>query len=312
LLARVERLGKEARQVLERASVVGTTFPVWLLSHLCEDVLPVGRLSGALEEAARRSLIAPPPFAQAHTFSSQSLCEAIYATLSHATRRDLHERAGDRLAQTDASTFYERLEQIAYHYGRSGDAYKAAHSARLAGDKARTRQADGAAVTFYERALSVAGNADVATEQRFAREGLGDVHALHGEGEEASVAYRAALTGATEEDAQRLEAKLVLVSPLVGQVDSDSLADAGRRLSSSASLRSWLWVAQCWAHAERGELEAAAAVCEDVSAAVGGSAGTVIREMLAGLDRGEPLLSYSDLFALFAPAYLRSAPGGVA
>jgi predicted ATPase len=310
LLAQVERLSKETREVLRRGAVIGTTFPVWLLSHLCEDVLPVGRLSGALEEAARSSLITPPPFAQAHTFKSQSLYEAIYATLSHATKRDLHERAGDRLAQTDESTFYERLEQIAYHYNRGGDAYKAARSARLAGDKARARQADDAAIAFYEQALSVTGEADVASEQRLAYEGLGDVRALRGEGEAAIEAYQAALAGAPEEDVSRLEAKLALVSPLTGQVDSDSLEDARLRLPSSASLRPWLGAALCWAHAEQGEVEAAEAVCQNLPATAGESAGGFIREMLIGLDRGEPLLSYSDFFALFAPSYLRSVPGG--
>jgi class 3 adenylate cyclase len=305
LLAQVERLGKEARQVLERASVVGTTFPVWLLSHLCEDVLPVGRLSGALEEAARSSLITPPPFAQAHTFSSQSLCEAIYATLSHATRRDLHERTGDRLAQTDESTFHERLEQIAYHYSRSGDAYKAAHSARLAGDKARACQADGAAVAFYERALSETGDADVAGEQRLAHEGLGDVRALQGEGEAAVKAYQAALLSALPEDTPRLEAKLALLSPMLDQPDPELLEQALRQLPGSASLRSWLEAALCWAYAERGEVKAAAAVCQGLPSGAGGSAGGFLQEMLGGLDRGETLISYSAFFALFAPSYLR-------
>lgn len=310
LLAQVERLSKETREVLRRGAVIGTTFPVWLLSHLCEDVLPVGRLSGALEEAARSSLITPPPFAQAHTFNSQSLYEAIYATLSHATRRDLHERVGDRLTQTDEATFHERLEQIAYHYSRGEDAYRVARSTRLAGDKARASQADAAAAVFYDQALSVTGTADVAVEQRLAHEGLGDVRALQGEGEAAIEAYQAALAGAPIEHAQRLEAKLALVSPLVGAADSDLLEDARSQLPAVASLQSWLGAALCWAYAERGETEAAAAVCEELPVAVGKSAGDFIREMLIGLDRGEPLLSYSDFFALFAPAYLRSVSGG--
>jgi class 3 adenylate cyclase/tetratricopeptide (TPR) repeat protein len=310
LLAQVERLSKEARQVLERGAVIGSSFPVWLLSHLCQDVLSAGQLSGALEEAARRSLISPPPFAQAHTFTSQSLCEAIYATLSHATRRDLHERAGDCLADTDRSTFYERLEQIAYHYSRSGDATKAARAGRLAGDKARARQADDAAVAFYEQALAVTGEASVVSEQRLAHEGIGDVRALQGEGEGAIEAYQAALAGAPAEDVQRLEAKLALLSPWAGPPDADSLEQAWLRLPASAALRSWLRAAQCWAHAERGELEAAVAVCEGVSAGTSGAAGGVIREMLTGLDRGEALPSYPDFFALFAPSYLRSVPGG--
>jgi class 3 adenylate cyclase len=308
LLAQVERLGKETREVLRRAAIIGTTFPVWLLAHLCEDVVPVGRLTDALEEAARDALIAPPPFAQAHTFSSQSLYDAIYATLSHAVRRDWHERAGDRLAQTDDSTRYERLEQIAYHYSRGGDAYKAAHFTRLAGDKARARQADDAALAFYTQALSVAEGADV--DRRLAHEGIGDVRALQGEGEAAIGAYRAALEGASPEDVQRLEAKLALSAPLVGPADPELLEEAQHRLPSSASLRLWLGAALCWIRAERGELEAAAAVCQSLPSPAEGAAGGFLQEMLADVDRGEPVPSYSDFFALFAPSYLRLSPGG--
>ncbi|MBN1978393.1 MAG: AAA family ATPase [Anaerolineae bacterium] len=311
LLAQVERLGKETREVLRRGAVIGTTFPVWLLAHLSEDVLPVGRLTHALGEAARNALIAPPPFAQAHTFSNQSLHDAIYATLSHAARQRWHERAGDRLAQTDAPTLYERLEQIAYHYGRGGDAYKAAHFTRRAGDKARVRQADDVALAFYAQTLSVEAGADVAAEQRSAHEGIGDVRALRGEGEAAAGAYRAALAGASERDARRLEAKLALVSPLIGPADLGPLQDAQQQLDRSASLQPWLEAALCWVHAERGEMETAVAACERLSSKSDGLAGSLLREMLAGLDRGEPSLSYTDFFALLAPSYLRAAlPGG--
>jgi predicted ATPase len=311
LLAQVERLGKETREVLRRGAVIGTTFPVWLLAHLSEDVVPLGRLTNSLGEAARNALIAPPPFAQAHTFSNQSLHDAIYATLSHAARRSWHERAGDRLAQTDAPTLYERLEQIAYHYSRGGDACKAAHFTRCAGDKARARQADDIALTFYEQTLSVDECADVAIEQRSAHEGIGDVRALRGEGEAAAEAYHAALAGASERDAQRLEAKLALVSPLISPADPGALQNAQRHLGPSASLQPWLEAALCWVHAERGEMDNAVASYERLSAESDGLAGSLLGEMLAGLDRGESSLSYSDFFALLAPSYLRAAsPGG--
>ena len=311
LLAQVERLGKVTREVLRRGAVIGTTFPVWLLAHLSEDVVPVGRLTNSLEEAARNTLIAPPPFAQAHTFSSQSLHDAIYATLSHAARRRWHERAGDRLAQTDTPTLYERLEQIAYHYSQGGDAYKAAHFTRRAGDKSRARQADDVALTFYVQTLSVDDGPDVSAEQRLAHEGVGDVRALQGEGEAAVEAYETALSGAPDQDARRLEAKLALLSPLTGSADSALLQEAQRRLDPSADLQAWLETALCWVYAECGEMEAAAAACEHLSSAAGGLAASLLQEMLASLERGEPQFSYADFFALLAPSYLRAAlPGG--
>jgi hypothetical protein len=144
-----------------------------------------------------------------------------------------------------------------------------------------------------------------------AHEGIGDVHALRDEGKAADEAYQAALAGALEQDVQRLKAKLALLSPLLGSVDPDPLQEARQRLDSSASLQAWLEAALCWVHAERGEMETAAAACEHLTSESDGLAGSLLREMLGGLERGEPSLSYSDFFALLAPSYLRAvSPGG--
>jgi hypothetical protein len=89
------------------------------------------------------------------------------------------------------------------------------------------------------------------------------------------------------------------------------LQDAQRQLDPSASLQPWLEAALCWVHAERGEMDNAVASYERLSAESDGLAGSLLGEMLAGLDRGESSLSYSDFFALLAPSYLRAAsPGG--
>jgi len=193
LLAQVNRLAQATQKAIRRGAVIGTTFPTWLLTCVCQETLPPDQLDEVLEQVARRGLITPPSLAQTHAFSSHSLHEAVYATLSHAQRRAWHEQVGDHLAQTDEATRYERLEQIAYHYSRSDNPTKAARFTRLAGDKARARQANGAALAFYAQTLAVADGDAVAAEQRLAHEGIGDIYAPRGEGEAAHAAYQAAL-----------------------------------------------------------------------------------------------------------------------
>jgi class 3 adenylate cyclase len=309
LLAQVERVGQETREALRRAAVIGVTFPVWLLAHLCRDVLSPNQLSGALEQAARHSLIAPPPFAQAHTFGSESLHDAIYGALAHATRRQWHEQAGDLLAQDEAAR-YGRLEQIAYHYGRGDNPHKAARFARLAGDKARARQAEEAALAFYAQALAVADGDEVAAEQQAARESIGDLHALRGEGQEARTAYRAALLGALPEDSRRLEAKLALLTPLTDEASPAMLDEVGQALPSSDPLKPWLRAAQVWLYAGHGERAAALALGRDLLRAAGDSVATVLREAVESLDGDKPLPPYTYLFAVYARSCLRLTSGG--
>jgi len=305
LLAQVDRLGQEARESLQRGAVIGSTFPAWLLAHLCQDALPSDQLERALGRASRRSVVAPPPPGRAYAFSSQLLHDALYAALSHELRREWHERVGDRLAEADEATRYERLEQIAYHYSRGADASKAARFTRLAGDKARARRADEAALSFYAQTLAVADGEEVAAERRLAHEGSGDVHALRGAGEAARASYRAALEGASSAEERRLRAKLALLCPLVGSPDAELLEEARQALPSSAPLRPWLGAALCWLHAERGETEAAVALCRALLAAAGEPVASLLREAQQSLAGGEPLPSYGDLFAVFARSCLR-------
>ncbi len=305
LLAQVNNLAPEAREVILRGAVIGDTFPAWLVADLCADTFSANQLSAALDVAARRSIISPPPPCPEHVFNNQSLHNAIYTTLSHARRRQWHTQVGDLLAQADKPTRYARLEQIAYHYSHSDDPLKAAHFTRLAGDKARARHTDEAALSFYAQTLDVSGEKAIATEQRLAHEGRGDVHALRGELETARSAYQAALPGASNQDERRLRAKLALLAPLIGPATPGLLQKAQSTLSPSHPLHPWLDAALVWIYAERGEIEEARSLCQHVLAADRGETATLLQEALENITGGKPLRPYDDFFALFARANLR-------
>ncbi len=309
LLAQVNRLDRDTQEAIRRGSVVGAAFPTWLLARLCHENLPADRLSEPLDQASRRGLIAPPPPAQAHVFSSHSLHEAVYAALSHAQRRTWHEQVGDYLAQADDSTWYERLEQIAYHYSRGRDSYKAAHFTRLAGDKASARQANEAALAFYAQTLVVVDGERVAVERRLAHEHSGDVHALRGDGEAARAAYQAALRdGPLEEGSEagcRLRAKLALLAPVIESAGPGSLEQAWDALSPSDPLWPWLGAARVWLHAGRGRVEDAITACRDLLPQTERPVRILLMEAQESLEYGVPLPPYADFFAVLARFCLR-------
>jgi class 3 adenylate cyclase len=313
MLAEVERLTEDAREVVRRAAIGGTIVSTGVLVHLCQDIVAADELVDPLDEAARRGIIAPPPPAPAYSFASQLLHEAVYTALSHASREAWHEQVGDWLAGGGEAACYERLEEIAHHYSRSADAEKAARYTRLAGDKSRARQADEAALAYYAQTLSVEGGDGIAAERQRAHEGMGDVRALRGEWEAAREGYRAALEEKVpgEETARsRLEAKLALLSPLAGPAGPGPLEEARLALPEADRLRSWLGAALCWVQAARGETDAAAATCRQMLPAVGEPLATALREALASLDTRDRLPAYADLFSLFTHTCLRTVPGG--
>ena len=307
LLAQVERLGEEARQVMRRGAVIGFSFPTWLLASLCAE-MPSERLTTALEQAARRSLIAPPPPEREHTFTSQSLHDAVYTTLSHATRRAWHKQIGDRLADADPATRYERWEQLAYHYTCSGDVQKAARYTRLAGDKARARQAYRSALSFYTQTLALDGGAAIESEQRLAQEGCGDVHALQGNVVAARAAYRAGLRGARPDDRRRLQAKLALLTPFSRATVGLTLEKAQRELLPDHPLWPWLGGARVWVHARHNATPTAVALGRALLSRAGETVATLLREALDLLTRGEPLPPYASFFELFAHSCLSQPP----
>lgn len=310
LLAQVNQLNRESQEALQRGSVIGDLFPDWLLASLYGDACSPEHLAGALERAARHAFISPPPPERIHLFSNIALHNAVYETLSHSLRRAWHERLGDALAEGDERLRYERLEQMAHHYSQSENAGKAARFTRLAGDKARARQADEAALAFYGQTLAVEGDhAEIAAEQRRAHEGVGDIRTLQGEPQAAHAAYQAALEEAPPESAARLRAKMALLVPLWQEVGVDELEEECQSLPRTDALYAWLGAAQVWLLAGRGEEERAIRLARDVAQTAGKPVSSLLHEALDRLPKDAALPSYEDLIALFARTHLRHPPG---
>jgi hypothetical protein len=309
LLAQVDRLGSQARETIQRGAVVGSTFATQILALMSQGLSP-SQLEAVLDHIARQSLIAPPPPGPTHSFSSQSLHDAVYATLSHAQRREWHEQVGDHLAAGDELTIYERLEQIAHHYSHSDDGLKAAHFTRLAGDKARGRHADEAALAYYAQTLAVRNGKGVNEEHRWAHEGNGDIHSIRGEAELAIESYRAALVKCAKQDGARRRAKLALLGPLTDVSDPAPLEEVRAELPRQGALALWTGAALTWLYAEQGDINKAIEFGQEIIAAAKEPLKTLLQDGLDKLATEEPLPSYSDLFEVLADSLFRLSRGG--
>jgi class 3 adenylate cyclase/energy-coupling factor transporter ATP-binding protein EcfA2 len=310
LLAQVDRLDPQARETTQRGAVIGSTFSTQLLTEITQERFAPQQLDQTLDMIARRDLIAPPPPGRSHTFSSHSLHDAVYAALSHAQRQSWHKQIGDHLAETDEETRYECLEQIAYHYARSGVPFKAAHFTRLAGDKARSRQADAVALKFYSQTLDVQGKGrNVAAEKRLAHEGIGDVHSLHDELDDALRSYKAALEGAYKKDQPRLRSKIALLGPLIRKRVRKPLESSQAELPKTDPLRAWVGAAVVWLYAAK-DVSHALELCKPLLDTATDSAQVILQQFSDSLEKEEPLPPYEELFSLYTSSRLRLPPGG--
>jgi class 3 adenylate cyclase/tetratricopeptide (TPR) repeat protein len=170
LAARLERLGFEERELLERGAVEGEVFHRLAVRALASDRLATEvelRLAGLV----RKELIRPHPATlrgdEAFRFRHLLIRDAAYDGLPKSTRAELHERFAQWLEQV-ASELIELDEIVGWHLeqalryrrdlGLATDpelARRAAEHLHAAGRRASVRNDVPAATTLLERALAL-------------------------------------------------------------------------------------------------------------------------------------------------------------
>ncbi|HJK91301.1 MAG TPA: tetratricopeptide repeat protein, partial [Polyangiaceae bacterium LLY-WYZ-15_(1-7)] len=203
--ARISSLAPAERELLEKASTMGGVF--WLgalvaLSRIDADApdlwggheSQLAYYREALESLAERDYVLPmpdssipgePEFAFKHNLERETLHRL---THRHRMRR-YHRVVAEWLELKLPSRGEEQLELLAQHYDEAGLSEQAARAYLDAGDRARSRYANGKAAEYYRRGLELLGEGDI----RRRLEGLhhyGDVLQLAGENEGAKVAFR--------------------------------------------------------------------------------------------------------------------------
>jgi tetratricopeptide (TPR) repeat protein/transcriptional regulator with XRE-family HTH domain len=148
---RVSRLQPATQRVLEEASVLGEAFSF-------EDLMSVVGLGErqaeeALEEAEAYGLVRTTRdrYAFDHALTQQS----IYAGLSPARRKRLHNSAGEGLRKLTEKVRHKRAAEISRHFMEGGSPERALPYALLAGDEAAAVFAHGEAELHYRFALDL-------------------------------------------------------------------------------------------------------------------------------------------------------------
>ena len=158
IMARVDRLAEEVKQVLRMASVIGRSFLYRVLKAIAEagqrldDDLSDLQASELIQEKQRLPELE-------YLFKHALAQEATYESILLQRRRELHTR----VAQAIESLFAERLEKfyglLAYHYARAEVWDRAQEYLLKAADHAGQMAADAEALNLYEQAMAAYGRA---------------------------------------------------------------------------------------------------------------------------------------------------------
>ncbi len=148
---RLDRLGNEAKSVLQEAAVIGRVFRIDLLEQI--TAFPQA-CSDCIDAIERMNLIRRIPEHQAPTygFKHTIVQEVVYKSLLKKDRRIIH----GRIARTLESRFQGRLDSVpellALHYANSDHSQKAANYLIRSGEKSLKKYAVEESHRYYEKA----------------------------------------------------------------------------------------------------------------------------------------------------------------
>ncbi len=154
LMGRLDRLST-AKEVAQRASVLGREFPYALLAGVA------GMDEAALRDGLARLADAEILFARGeppaatYTFKHALIQETAYQSLLKRTRQQLHARVAEVLEERFSERVAAEPEGIARHYEQAGHVAQAIAHYQRAGERATQRSANEEAIGHLRRALAL-------------------------------------------------------------------------------------------------------------------------------------------------------------
>jgi tetratricopeptide (TPR) repeat protein len=166
LAARIDRLGPEAKRLLQAAAVIGKDVPMPLLLAIADAPEPVVRAELTHLQAAEflyETWLFPD---LEYTFKHALTHEVAYGSLLQDRRRTLHARIVSAIEALYPDRVTEQVERLAHHAFRGNQWAKAVAYLRHSGSKAAARSAHPEAVECLDQALEALGRLPASRETR--------------------------------------------------------------------------------------------------------------------------------------------------
>jgi len=185
IASRLDRLEPEARNILQMASVIGRSFYVKILEHLCGlDNLMLALYLSTLEEFEYISKLKSHPELE-YQFRHPLLMEIAYNSILKKRRRELHYKTGEAIKEIYKDRLDDFTELLAFQYSNSDNYRTAIEWLKKAGFRAKSRYANEEAIKYFQMMVSIvkedfAGAVHELSLQEI-YEALGDIYILRGE-----------------------------------------------------------------------------------------------------------------------------------
>ncbi len=151
LTARLDRLAAPLKAVVQIAAVLGQEFDIQVLARMLPDVAD----AIANIRQAESEMIWSAAGDTRYRFRHSLLRDASYDMQVYARLRELHARAGAVIEQIYGETLAGQIAELAYHYGQAEDTERERQYLALLGEQAFNLSAFRAAITCFERALTL-------------------------------------------------------------------------------------------------------------------------------------------------------------
>ncbi len=148
LVARLDRLTREVREVVQSAAVLGREFEIRLLVEMLHD----RDLTGKVRQAEESDIWFPLNEIR-YIFRHALMRDAAYSMQLRSRQRQLHGLAVDALEKLYAEDLSPYFGELAYHAERAYQIEKARKYLELAGDVARDQYQNAQALDYYKHAL---------------------------------------------------------------------------------------------------------------------------------------------------------------
>jgi len=155
IMARVDSLPEEAKEVLQRGSVIEREFSYKLIKRVVDlsdqELLSFLSVLKDSELLYERGIYPESNFIFKHALTR----EVVYDSILTRRKKRLHDEVGAAIEEIYADRLEEFYEMLAYHYSRSEALEKAYQYLKLSGNKATRNYSNWEAFRFYKEAIEV-------------------------------------------------------------------------------------------------------------------------------------------------------------
>jgi class 3 adenylate cyclase/tetratricopeptide (TPR) repeat protein len=152
--ARLDRLERETKHILQEASVIGRAFLYEILRRISELK---GQIDKSLTNLERLDLIRTRSFQPdlEYIFKHAITQEVVYNGLLKKERKQIHEKIGFVMEELFHDRLHEFYETLAYHFKEGQSLHKAVEYLMKAGEKSKNRYSLEEANLYYQEAFNL-------------------------------------------------------------------------------------------------------------------------------------------------------------